>query len=155
MYGQLRKQSDVIIPGAFVRLKTMTLVSDPAGEILRQFRYHFNSEDALAAIRLSHGTRSGDKPKHYRPTLEKLAEDRERRKKLTNCGFFSVAGQPYEPLGDIFLDTRDLVYNQLGIERIVKKVCVGERSSVYSMPLFPMHTDTRCHESFAAMEHTD
>jgi hypothetical protein len=98
-------------------------MTDTTSEIVRQFRFRFNSEDAVAAIRIS---RSREKPKHHRPTLEKLTEDRERRNSFANCGFFSVAGRPYKPLGDIILDTKDLVYNQFGIERMVQVYgCVG------------------------------
>lgn len=100
----------------------MFLVPDPATEIFRQVKAHFNSDDAIAALSLSRRRRSVGKAKHFRPTLEKLAEDRERRKQLKKRGFFSVAGQPYKPVGRIQLDMKELVYTQLGIRSVAAKV---------------------------------
>ena len=100
----------------------MVVVPDNTAEIFRQIKFHFNSEDALAALSLSRRPRCKSKPKHHSPTLEKLAEDRERRKELDKCGLFSAAWQPYRPVGSVSLDMKELIYSKLGIESDVAKV---------------------------------
>jgi hypothetical protein len=102
----------------------MVVIPDNTTEIFRQIKFHFNSEDALAALSLS-SRRCKGKPKHYSPTLEKLGEDRERRKELNKCGLFSEVCQPYRPVGSVCLDMKELVYNRLGIENDVAKVLLN------------------------------
>ena len=97
---------------------------DPAAETLRHMKVHFNSPDALAALQSSRRGRRGGQVDGDGDgggcREEVLRENRERRKSLMKCGFFSSVCQPYKTVGRLYLDTRELVYNQLGTERLAK-----------------------------------